>query len=278
MPKIKKGLEYFSLHTDLNNDMRIKLLRAEFGIKGFGIWVQLLLQIYADEGYYLEWDNDTKLLFANDVGVSGGLVDEVINRVVKRGLFNEDIFTQFSVLTSLHIQEQYFSAIKRRTSDIEVDPRFLLISRNSDIIKGNVNIKVLNVDRKKQSRGEESKHRDTPRERPREAEFSDPYRLNVPVPEQIRSDPDWISVIEKWLSHLKEKNCFPTSYQQEAIVQEQASIGKQRSIASILHSIKNGWKSIHEPKPDKNGDYKQSYRRGYKPTQGDRQIEQLKTF
>lgn len=157
MPKISKGIPYFDLDTDLNNDMRVKLLRAEFGIKGFGVWIQLLIQIYSDEGYYMKWDNDTKLLFASDVGESGGLVDEVVKRSVKRGLFNEPVFDQFSVLTSKHIQDKYFNAIKRRTTETEVDARYLVIDADSDIINGNDCIKLLNVHKKEQSRVEESK-------------------------------------------------------------------------------------------------------------------------
>lgn len=157
MPKLSKGLPYFNLNTDLDDDKRIKLLKAEFGIKGFGIWIELLRQIYADEGYFLEWDSDTKLLFASDVGESGGLVDEVIQGSVKRGLFDESVFNQFSVLTSKHIQEKYFNAIKRRETDIEVDTRYLVIPEDVPIIAGNVNIKLLNVNIKKQSRVEKSK-------------------------------------------------------------------------------------------------------------------------
>lgn len=157
MPKIKKGLEYFDVDTDINNDMRVKLLRAEFGIKGFGIWVQLLIQIYADEGYFMKWDNDTKLLFASDVGESGGLVDEVVRGSVKRGLFDESVFDQFSVLTSKHIQNKYFNAIKRRTTETRVDSKLLVISADDDAIKGNDNITLFNVNKTEQSRVEKSK-------------------------------------------------------------------------------------------------------------------------
>ncbi|MAO66224.1 MAG: hypothetical protein CL666_14610 [Balneola sp.] len=146
MPKVSKGLPYFTLDTDLASDKRVKLLKAEFGIKGFGIWVELLRQIYADEGFFMKWDEDTKLLFASDVGVTGGVVDEVVNGLVRRGLFNESVFGRFNVLTSKHIQEKYFDAIKRRSSDMEVDSRLLVIDANADIIADNANIKLLHAD------------------------------------------------------------------------------------------------------------------------------------
>ena len=157
MPKLSNGLEYFDIQTNIMDDKRIKLLKAEFGITGFGIWVELLRQIYADEGYFLLWDKDTQILFADDVGQSGGLVDEVVKGSVRRGLFHEPVFNQFKVLTSKHIQEKYFKAIKRRSTEVEIDGRFLVIDRNTDIISGNVNIKLLNVDIKIQRREEKRK-------------------------------------------------------------------------------------------------------------------------
>ncbi len=157
MPKLSSGLEYFDIQTNIMDDKRIKLLRAEFGIKGFGIWVELLRQIYADEGYFLEWDKDTQLLFANDVGESGGLVDEVVKGSVKRGLFNETVFNQFNVLTSKHIQEKYFKAIKRRSTALEIIEEYLVIDRDAYIKDLNVDIKSLYVNISAQRREEKSK-------------------------------------------------------------------------------------------------------------------------
>src|SRR5690625_3257802 len=156
-----KGIPYFSLHTDLLSDRRVKLLRAEFGIKGFGIWIDLLIQIYADEGYFLKWDDETKLLFASDVGESGNLVDEVVKGSVKRGLFDKSVFDQFKVLTSKRIQETYLNAIKRRTTETEIDARFLCLPPSADIISGNVNISHKNVDRSTQSIVDEKKEEES---------------------------------------------------------------------------------------------------------------------
>lgn len=197
MPKISKGLEYFNIDTDINSDMRVKLLRAEFGIKGFGIWVQLLVQIYADEGYFMKWDNDTKLLFASDVGESGGLVDEVVKGSVKRGLFDESVFNQFSVLTSKHIQEKYFDAIKRRTSEVPIIEEYLVIPKNADIINDNVNIKGLNVNKKTQSRVEESRVEESiyPFD-----DFWDDYDRKV---ERKKCEKKWKNVSEKDREEIK---------------------------------------------------------------------------
>lgn len=157
MPKLSRGLDYYDMDTSFLQDRRVKLFKAEFGMKGLGIWVYLLAQIYGDEGYYMVWDNDTRLLFASDVGESDDLLEEVVKGLVRRGLFNETVFNSFNVLTSKHIQEKYFYAIKRRSTDTEVDARYLVIPLNDNLIQGNVNIKLLNVNIKIQRREEDRK-------------------------------------------------------------------------------------------------------------------------
>lgn len=203
MPKVSKGLPYFTLDTDLASDKRVKLLKAEFGIKGFGIWVELLRQIYADEGFFMKWDKDTKLLFASDVGESGGVVDEVVNGLVKRGLFNESVFSRFEVLTSKHIQEKYFDAIKRRSSDLEVDARLLVIDTDADIIKGNVNIKLLNVNIKTQSRVEKSKVEESRRAPVREESPGGYSKINnTPLPEAFQNK-KFVDQYRKYMEYMK---------------------------------------------------------------------------
>jgi len=157
MPKLGNGLDYFQLQTNMNDDQKLELLEAEFGIKGFGIWVKILRKIYADEGWFMRWNKDTKLLFAKRVGEPGSFVDEVVKGSVRRGLFDESVFDQFNILTSKHIQEHYFASITRRSTDMEVDPRFLVISEDEHMIRGNANIKMLNANISTQSRVEESR-------------------------------------------------------------------------------------------------------------------------
>ena len=49
----KVGLDYFEL--DCRMDEKVKLIRAEFGLKGFAIVVMMYQHIYGgDYGYYCE--------------------------------------------------------------------------------------------------------------------------------------------------------------------------------------------------------------------------------
>lgn len=167
----KKGLDYFTLDIDMDRDQKVELIEAEFGLKGFGLLIKIFLNIYADEGYFMRWNSDTKLLLAKRVGESGSFVGEVVKGSVKRGLFNESVFDQFGVLTSASIQNRYFNAVKRREKVVCIS-EYLLIDIHDYIKPNNVNINSINVRNNKQSRVEQSRVENNtppPSARPREA-------------------------------------------------------------------------------------------------------------
>ena len=59
----KVGLDYFEL--DCHMDEKVRLIQAEYGLKGFAVFVKLLQEIYGGYGYYCEWTQDRELLFAS---------------------------------------------------------------------------------------------------------------------------------------------------------------------------------------------------------------------
>lgn len=105
---IKQGLSYFPMDTDFFEDEKIQFVSARFGIKGDGIVLRLMCRIYRN-GYFLKFDNDVALLFARSVGDIGlhGLVNDVVNELLKRGFFDDAIFKRFGLLTSKGIQRRY---------------------------------------------------------------------------------------------------------------------------------------------------------------------------
>ena len=72
----KVGLDYFELDCLLND--KIRLIQAEFGLKGFAVIVKLYQKIYGGNGYYCEWNEDILLLF---------LVENGLNSDSKKGHF-----------------------------------------------------------------------------------------------------------------------------------------------------------------------------------------------
>lgn len=149
---IKKGLDYFPLNVDFFEDDKILAISGEFSVKGEIITLRLLCEIYRN-GYFVEYTELLKNKLARLGGLSGGLVDEVTNKLVKYNFFNEDIFREHKVLTSVAIQKRYFEATKRRKN--QPNSEYLLL-------KGvNVNInsssKKVNVNINSQSKVKESK-------------------------------------------------------------------------------------------------------------------------
>lgn len=163
MPRNKIGLDYFDFAC--YTDEKIKLIQAEFGLKGFAIVVKLLQKIYGELGYYCEWNNDSSLLFASENGASSrdekNLIEEIVSACIRRGIFSQEIYLKYGILTSEKIQETYLNATSRRDR-IEMKKEYLLVSvakinKNVVVNEVSVNINSINVDRNAQSREEKSR-------------------------------------------------------------------------------------------------------------------------
>lgn len=141
----KVGLDYFDL--DCHMDDKIKLIEAEYGLKGFAIVVKLYQSIYSGFGYYCEWTPDTALLWAMQLGISHGgdfgkldnadesslpgfpknLITNVVAASIRRGIFSEQMFRKYQILTSSGIQKRYLNATSKR-ENVELKKEYLLIS------------------------------------------------------------------------------------------------------------------------------------------------------
>lgn len=135
MPRPQKaGVEYFPL--DVENDDKLDLIEAEFGLTGFAVIVKLYQRIYK-LGYFCEWNDEVALLFGKRLGTGGKAVSEIVSAAIRRSLFDEEIYRKYGVLTSRGIQKRYFEIVARRRN-VEVEQRYLLVSR--ELIPVNVNI------------------------------------------------------------------------------------------------------------------------------------------
>lgn len=140
----KTGLEYFPLDVDIDQDDKIQLIEARFGITGFAIVIKLFMKIYK-EGYYYEWTEKEQLLFSKRINVDINLVNDVINECIKWGLFDSTLYEKYKILTSKGIQRRYLEATSRR-KQVEIIKEYCLIdvSKYSNVIF--VNINGVNVD------------------------------------------------------------------------------------------------------------------------------------
>ena len=159
---IKEGLDYFMLDCYMND--KIRLIEAEYGVKGFAIIVKLFQKIYGERGYYCEWNEDVALLFnlnlGGNSGVNKNLIDGIVVASIRRGIFSQELYEKFGILTSKRIQEEYFSAVSRREK-VEVKKEYLLVKvgKNSIYVDNNsinVNRNEENASNNTQSREEKS--------------------------------------------------------------------------------------------------------------------------
>lgn len=104
---IKHGLDYFPFDVDFFSDEKLVAISGEFGIKGEITTIKLLCAVYRN-GYFIEWTEMLKYKLLKELpGVSVELLDQIISRLVKWGIFDKGLFNSASILTSRGIQRRY---------------------------------------------------------------------------------------------------------------------------------------------------------------------------
>lgn len=124
----KVGLDYFEL--DCHMEEKVRLIQAEYGLKGFAVFVKLLQKIYGENGYYCEWTQDSELLFMSENGLDSGflqLLREIVSACIRRNIFSERLYKEYGILTSSGVQKQYLKATVKREV-VELKKEYILIS------------------------------------------------------------------------------------------------------------------------------------------------------
>lgn len=157
----KTGLDYFELDCYL--DEKIRLIQAEFGLKGFAVIVLLFKEIYGGQGYYMSWDKERLLLLMSENGIAEGdanLIWEVSQACIRRGIFSAELFEKYQILTSRGIQKRYFRAVARR-GKVEAKKEYLLIKCTLKMV--NVDDNSINPDRNSVNAGKSTQRREEKR-------------------------------------------------------------------------------------------------------------------
>lgn len=185
----KEGLDYFPLDVDVDQDDKIALIEAQYGIEGFGIVIKLMMKIYKTS-YFYEWTEREQLLFSKRVNVDISRVNVIINDCIRWGLFDETVYKLHKVLTSKGIQRRYLTAIGRRQT-VKMAKEYLLLGDEIVNVYKNlviVNINPVNVDIKQTliPKGKESKVKETKvEERKEEVPSSPPLSFPTPLHQKI---------------------------------------------------------------------------------------------
>lgn len=117
-------------------DRKVKRLLRSAGAKGFTVFIYLLSCIYRDEGYYYEWDEHSAFDISDELNFSENAVKESVKACCSIGLFNEDLFSAQSVLTSESIQKRWKRIVTdAKRVDTEIDKRYLIINGVSEFLR-----------------------------------------------------------------------------------------------------------------------------------------------
>lgn len=126
---VKKGIDYFSFDIDFFEDEKIEPISGEFGLKGEMIVIRLLCAVYRN-GYFAVWNEQLKMTLANRCKVSFELIEQVTNRLVKWGFFDENLFNSAKILTSKGIQKRFKEATRKRKYKYEELEYWLVFDEN----------------------------------------------------------------------------------------------------------------------------------------------------
>lgn len=126
------GINYFPMGVNFSEENAMEVIEAKYGIKGSGIVLKLLCKIYK-EGYYILWGEEQCIIFASKAGrdVEAQEVDDIVNILCNKGMFNQESYTKHHVLTSETIQKIWVEATKRRKREIDSLP-YLLIKKTKE--------------------------------------------------------------------------------------------------------------------------------------------------
>jgi len=170
---LKRGLEYFPLDTDLVRDLKIRRLVLAFGCEGLSVFIAVLCEAYASEGYYVA----VKSGFYNDSGFMLGLkperIRDIVGYCVEIGLFDRRMYEEKMILTSYGIQQRYQTIHIRKTNRIKEE--FLVVrecsfpdEKMTSHININKNIDVILKERKEKERKEKEREEKEREEKERE--------------------------------------------------------------------------------------------------------------
>lgn len=139
---LKESLDYFPLDIDFDQDDKLVVPLAKFGMEGLGIIVKIMGEVYRN-GYFYTWTEREHYVFSNRVNVDINLVKDIVNECIKWGFFNQKVFESHGVLTSKGFQKRYIEAAKRRKS-IAIMEDYLLIDPAEECKKVSYSINIIN--------------------------------------------------------------------------------------------------------------------------------------
>jgi hypothetical protein len=233
----KEGLEYFPLDTDIDQDEKVIVVVAKFGMKGFGVIVRLMMEIYKN-GYYYHWSEKEQYIFSMKVGEPVDYVNEVVQECMKWGFFHQEIYEAYDILTSKGFQKRFMLAANRRKG-IQIRDSFNLIkevSADNNRIIDDINLENDDINITKEKKLKEKK-KDL-RQKQVYDEESVPYKLAKYLHDAIKKN----------LPEHKEPNMQAWAEEMRKIVELDNREPKQ--VAKVIKWVQSDtfwWKNVMSP-------------------------------
>lgn len=123
---LKQGLDYHPLDVEFYREIKVRQLNHAFGPISTVILLTLLGAVYKDRGYYAEWNDDLCFLVAVDSFSTEEVVRSVVKKALAVGLFDQECFSSYGILTSKEIQRHYLAATYKRKGVNMVAEYFLV--------------------------------------------------------------------------------------------------------------------------------------------------------
>ena len=127
MATIYDGINYFPVGVNFMEENAMEVIEAKYGIKGSAIVLKLMCKIYK-EGYYIRWDEEQCLIFANKAGreVQAEEVQGIIEILFTNGILDRNSYQENGILTSESIQKVWREATKRRKRELSELPYLMV--------------------------------------------------------------------------------------------------------------------------------------------------------
>ena len=121
------GINYFPMGVNFMEENAMEVIEAKYGIKGPAIVLKLLCKIYK-EGYFIRWDEEQCLIFANQAGreVQAEEVQGIIEILFIKGILDRNSYRKKGILTSENIQKVWLEATKRRKRELSELPYLIV--------------------------------------------------------------------------------------------------------------------------------------------------------
>ena len=111
----KLGLDYFPHDTDAMNDEKLEIMQLLYGNDGYAFYFKMLERIYRTPELMLDIsDHETKIVMIKKCNVDESKFEMMLQSSLKHGLFDENLYHQFGMITSNGINKRAEIVISKR--------------------------------------------------------------------------------------------------------------------------------------------------------------------